>query len=85
MGGKNAHWRHPGCDNGIRAADRENEGAEDAEEGIERGLRSPSFPAAEPKLQHPNCNRESKYCNDGVGVKVDEDAVSIGGIQMDSY
>ena len=83
MSRENAHRRNPGCDNGIRATDCENERAEDAEEGVEAGLRSPSFSAANPKLQHPDRNGESKDSNDGVGVEVNEHAVSIGRIEVD--
>ena len=78
MGGEYAHRRHPGCDDGIGTTDCKDQGAKDTKEGVEGGLRSPSFSAAKPKLQHPDRNRESKDSNNGVGVEVHEDTVSIG-------
>src|SRR5438876_203422 len=83
--GEVAVWRHPGRDDWVSAADYENEGAEDAEDGVEGRLLSPPFSAAEPEFQHPDRDGKSEDTDDGVGVEIDEDAVGVCGREMDRH
>jgi len=76
---------NPGSNDWVRATNCKNKCADDAGICIKMRLLFPSPAAAQSEPQHPNCYGESKDCNDGVGVEVNENCVGTCGIKMDRH